>query len=161
MILTRPSSSKSRTVLRSSALPSPSEIRPLKSTIAMPLNSRVVANKEAMTFLRFLVRRPVRIRSVAVPVTRWTSQQRQALRHHNLRATGPPGKHIKLVHKCFHQKNAAAGGAQQVLLRQWVRHVAQAKAFALVQYVDHHALAGEVNGKMDLLFRFFLVGVMK
>src|SRR5579864_746724 len=119
MIFVRPSSNKSRTVFRSRALPSPSEIRPLKSTSVMPLYSRVVAKSEGIPFLRFLVRR-ARIRGAPVSIAVRTSQYRKSLGHDKLRAARFSRMHVKLVHKRLHQEDPPPRSAQQIFLRQRV-----------------------------------------
>src|SRR5262249_20137323 len=104
MIREWPASSRPRTVVRSSALPSPRDIRPLKSRMVMTPSWRVVANNVGISFLRFLVRRRIRTGGVAVSVARRTPKYRQPLGHDKLRPAGSAREHIELVHKGLHQE---------------------------------------------------------
>src|SRR5467141_2457997 len=113
------SSNNPRTVFRNKALPSPSVIRPLKSTTVTFPASRCVACSAIFIPLCSLARRGV-LATVAIG---WTAVRiRQFLGHHNFRAAIFPGHHIKFVHERAHEKNSAPRGTEQVLFREGVRH---------------------------------------
>src|ERR1700740_1552960 len=100
-------------VLRNSALLSPSTMRPLRSTTVTSPASRYVARSTAIIYLRSFFRPIAR----TLPIYAGSSW-RQLLGHDDLRPAGAPRHHFKFVHERAHQKNSAAGGTQQVLLRQ-------------------------------------------
>src|SRR5215475_8440985 len=97
-------------VFRNSALPSPSEMRPLRSTMAIPPTSRHVANRLGITVLGPLLGCRARCRRPVISVARL----RNLFRHDDLCATRAARHNVEFIHKGAHQKDPPPGGTQEI-----------------------------------------------
>src|SRR5215472_1612337 len=149
MILRWPVSISSRTVRRNMALPSPREMRPLKSTMAMSPTCRLVPCNATSC-----------LTSQSIRVAEIGNCTGQTLGHDHFGSAALPWRHAQFVHERPHEKNAAARGAKQVFLGQTVGNLSQNEALPLVEYSNNHFLRVELNRYLDLLFGVLLVAII-
>src|SRR5580658_6552634 len=87
--------------------------------------------------------------------------QWQLFCHDNFGAAGASWNHVEFVHERAHQEDSAAGGAQKIFFRKWIGDVGERETLALIQNVNDHFVASEIDGQMNLFFGAFLIAVVK
>src|SRR5271168_1111034 len=142
-------------VRRSNALPSPSVIFPLKSTMMMSFTSRVVPWR-AIAFI--LLHSFHSLVGLALTVAR--NAGRKVLHHDEFGTPARSAPHFEFVHESAHQEKSAARRAQQVFLVERVRNARNVEPFALIDHAHRHFLVREIDGHEDLLTEVLLVAVV-